>query len=141
MKYEAWRSNTMYNNPYDDPAEFPEIYHTIQPVIKKTCMEMDDMAQGYPTQQLLDRMLAFAYENLIRSNFGRFDDEEDPLIKDFIPEQIPSHPPGVPGVPMIPGVPGGPIVPPAVFSANLLYDMVGIMLLSELLQKRGYPSL
>jgi hypothetical protein len=35
----------------DNPAVFPEIYHIIQPIIKKACMQMDDLTQVYPTQQ------------------------------------------------------------------------------------------
>ena len=108
------------------PAEYPECYyHQIQPVVSQIAAEMDDMTVLYPTQEMYDMMLDRVYNDLCRM-FPEME-EEDRVIPGENTETV-----------------------QASFGfyddrydrhrrrRRFLRDLLGILLLHELLRRRRY---
>lgn len=102
------------------PARFPDIYYQVQPVIHNTICEMDNLYLTYPSQEFLDQMVDRACEAFFRMYPDMVELEES--IGDWgeatVETQI--------------GF-GRPFR-----RRGLFRDLVTILLLSELLRRRGY---
>jgi hypothetical protein len=135
----------MDNNWAQNPAIFPEIHFIIQPIVRDISIIMDDLSQTYPDQNNYQKMLNHCYIEVIRTLIPVAGDEglqSEISVLEEIPE-IPLGVPGISGMPSVAPPPCVPYVPHVSHSSidyDLLYDMISILLLSELLRTRGYSD-
>lgn len=102
------------------PARFPDIYYQVQPVIHNTICEMDNAYMTYPSQEFLDQMVDRACEAF----FG--------MYPDMVELETTIGNPGEAAMETQIGF-GRPFR-----RRGLFRDLVTILLLSELLRRRGY---
>lgn len=102
------------------PARFPDIYYQVQPVIHNTICEMDNPYLTYPSQEFLDQMVDRACEAFfgMYPHMVELEASIDNLGEATVETQI--------------GF-GRPFR-----RRGLFRDLVTILLLSELLRRRGY---
>lgn len=103
------------------PVQYPGTYYMVQPIVSRACMEMDDLNGPFPSQTTVNYMIDRAYNEVIRTypEMVAGDNEKEPYegrgmeAQQFFRRRRFTR-------------------------RRLLRDLVGILLISELLRRRRY---
>ncbi len=102
-------------------ARFPETYYyVIRPTVSSIVAEMDDMSVAYPTQGMYNAILERVYDQVVKmhpnqpQNQAIKSSEQNPSNSDYQAEQF---------------------FPPF-FEGSLISDLLGVLILFELLDRR-----
>lgn len=69
---------SVYGNPQMvNSVQYPETYYMVQPIVSRACMEMDDSNGPFPSQTTVNYMTDRAYDDVIRTYPEMIEDDEN----------------------------------------------------------------
>jgi hypothetical protein len=114
----------MENNEMMRPARFPDTwYFGIRPMICMTVAEMDDMSVVYPTQGMQEAMVDRVYNQVVQMYPDEFQSQDLPMEHNPI---------------INPGYHAEQFFPPFRRRRPVLRDLLGVLILLELLDRRRH---